>query len=287
MTIKTIMVPVLDEATARTSLNVALNIAKQSAAHIIATHVTPDPAVTIPQLMTPVPGAAMTDTLTAITNSALERTQELRDIASNVLSAAGFDLNAQTVAENGVSVEWRDQKGFEADDYARLARTTDLIILTRPTDGFLGDTELFESLLLDSGHPVLLLPAECEFSASRPAIIGWNRSMEAARAVSAALPFLIRAEEVHILTIGDPENTGPDSVDVEAYLKRHDVRAKHRQVAGDSHHADEILQTAAKELSAGMLVVGAYSHSRWREMVFGGVTRRLIESCPFPVFFLH
>ncbi len=189
-------------------------------------------------------------------------------------------------------VEWAECVGEPAWGFASQALVADLLVLGQRLEA--GDSpagvtpDFNESVLIDSGKPALLIPSIYKAEPiGRVVLVAWKPTREAASALRAALPFLQRAQQVHVATWSEPgadEAAGPD---VEAALRRHGVTAiVHRDVAS-SRDVGELLLSRAADLSADLLVMGCYGHSRAREWALGGASRSVLESMTVPVLMAH
>jgi nucleotide-binding universal stress UspA family protein len=139
---------------------------------------------------------------------------------------------------------------------------------------------------MQSGRPVLLAPAEPPSGIGYVVAVAWNGSPEGVHALAAALPFLEKADAVSLITSGDADAAG--SLSAVDYLAWHGVDAEHRKVAaGSGRHVGSILFEAARDAGADLLVMGAYGHSRVRELLLGGATRTVLESMTLPVLMAH
>jgi nucleotide-binding universal stress UspA family protein len=196
---------------------------------------------------------------------------------------------------HGLSAEWRViPEGPEADP-ALHARYVDLAILGQ-LDPDRGEGETIrprpDRVTLASGRPVLVVPYAGAFeNIGRRVLIGWNATREAARAVSDAMPLLAAAEIVTVLTVDPREGPHGDGelpgADISLHLARHGVKAEiERTVSADLPVGDVLLSRAA-DLGADLLVMGAYGHSRARELLLGGATRSLLRSMTVPVLMSH
>jgi nucleotide-binding universal stress UspA family protein len=198
-------------------------------------------------------------------------------------------------ALRGVSAEWRAVRDFAEADPAMHARYVDLTVLgqldpDRPLAQALQPAP--ETIALAAGRPVLVVPYAGHFpTIGKRALIGWNASREATRAVNDAMPLLSTADTVTVLVI-DPHE-GPRAhgevpgADISLHLARHGVKANvERTVAGDISVGDALLSRAA-DLAADLLVVGAYGHSRVRELLLGGATRSILQTMTLPVLMSH
>ena len=114
-------------------------------------------------------------------------------------------------------------------------------------------------------------------------MIGWNRSAQAARAVHAALPMLERAGDVVILSVETGAKRGPSAEQMARYLAWHEVKAEVREFAPDNRSVGEVLLAEAEAAECDLLVTGAYSHSRLRDLLLGGVTRHVLAEADIPV----
>lgn len=144
------------------------------------------------------------------------------------------------------------------------------------------------SVLLASGKPGLVVP----YIGGRPTLgqnvlIAWKPTPESARAVSAALPILQRAQQVHVVRWDEAEGGVPTPVAVEPFLRRHGVMATVHHCGRSSHELGELLLSRAAELQADLLVMGCYGHGLAREWVVGGATRTVMHSMTVPVLMVH
>lgn len=171
----------------------------------------------------------------------------------------------------------------------RHGPTADLVVAALPNSGEADTSLVLEAALFDTGRPVLALPATgpTGISQTAPIAIAWNGRPEAARALAAALPILARSHsEVILMSVGDSER--PEVLrPVVDYLAMHGIAAKPHYLADRSGGTGALLLEEAGKLDAGLLVMGAYSHSRWRELILGGVTHHVIKHAALPVLFAH
>jgi nucleotide-binding universal stress UspA family protein len=198
----------------------------------------------------------------------------------------------RTVAAPYQPVEFRfsPEEGDVAAAVAHAARLADMSVVVggaRYGDG--GWQEVRDAALFQSGRPVLVVPGESvEESAFDRIVIAWKESIEAARAVAAAQPFLRRAREVHLLAVGESAEVAASLEDVEQYLQLHYAEIKSESLPYERGEgiADTLLNKS-QELGGALLVMGAYSHWRWREQVFGGVTEAILSRARTPVLMAH
>lgn len=221
---------------------------------------------------------------------------EIPDAAVFKTDQEDIDLKMMDVAEafkhkserQGVSWEWRPIRSLSGDNALSAlssARCADLVVVRQNEDEKEDDFTDLEALVLESGRPVLFVPYVArEASPIKRAIVGWNATRESARAVFDALPLLKAAQEVEILCV-DPEDNAEQSksmagAEVAAALTRHGINVSMKTEISDGLPAAAIIQNRLADTGADLLVMGAYSRSRLREYLFGGVTRTMLQSMP-------
>lgn len=191
---------------------------------------------------------------------------------------AAEDLSTEPM-RGRCSASWNEIVGKEVSTVSRLGRLSDLIVVSQ-VGAIAGRAKtIFETALFETGRPVLLAPAEMRNPVLGTIIVAWNGSREAARVNVLAMPLLARAARVEVFT--RPENSRPEAVpeDLISYLSDHEISAEH--CPGSQDHAGDIgteLLDACASRPVGLLVMGAYTHTRFRELIFGGVTRQVLHS---------
>ncbi len=180
------------------------------------------------------------------------------------------------------------------DAVCARGRCGDLVVVgqTDPdesVDGIAAD--LPQQVLLHAGAPLLIVPYAGRFAAvGRRVLVAWKDTRESARAVRDALPFLARAEQVTVLTVAEPDDAGSEGTSslepLRLWLRSHGIEAEMRWGPAAADAADALLSRAT-DLSADLIVMGGYGHSRLREWVLGGVTRHLLAHMTVPVLMSH
>ena len=208
----------------------------------------------------------------------------------SLLARSSFEA---ATSRNGISAEWRVARGYPGPDTVLHARYADLAILgQRWTDYDDLDYPDPADVVLDAGCPVLVVPRAGHFERiERHALVAWNASREAARAVRDALPLLKRVKAVTVLAVNPKQGThghGQEpGADIALHLARHGIKVEIDQsLAPGTNPADEILSRAS-DYGSDLIVMGAYGHSRMRELVLGGVTRSILAQMTVPVLMSH
>ncbi len=180
-------------------------------------------------------------------------------------------------------MEWRCAEDFPARYIVQQARASDIIVVGEAGRGTIADPFVQVSpsdLVMQAGRPLLVVPDACNWLDLRSVLIAWKDTTEARRAVADALPLLRKATDVTVVEIVEEQANRPAALsrvkDVAAWLSRHGVSAS-EQVPEECGEAGGLLERIASEVGAGVVVAGAYGHSRLREWILGGVTRRLVN----------
>lgn len=286
MAIKVILTPLFGNESDATALATAQALAERTGAHIDAIHVRADPRTMIPYIGEGMSGALIEQIVANAETRARERARKVRKTFDTWRAEAGIAL-VETGGE-GPSCGWTETTGRPDTIIARRGRLADLIVLCRPSgdDNTAMATETLEAALLESGRPILVAA-----TAAAGALLGhriaiaWNGGAEASRAVAASLPLLAAADAVTVITVGEEaEANGAGLIE---YLARHGVEARLDNREKSNTPVAEALLAAAENERADLMVMGAYTHSRLRELVFGGVTRDILGAAGLPVLMAH
>jgi nucleotide-binding universal stress UspA family protein len=191
-------------------------------------------------------------------------------------------------ADAGISAEWRSLESFSGDSAhsgVASARSCDLVVASQ--GGPDGASPDIDALLYEAGRPVLVTPRDAPCLASfRRVIIAWNGSREASRATFDALPFLLEAESAEILLIDPPDSPAAveAGADIAAALERHGANVTVHSEASSGRATDDVIRSRLAATGADLLVLGAYSHSWLKQLLFGGVTRTVLNDMPVTAF---
>ena len=258
-------------------LAVALELAERFGAHLTGVYV--DPGIALPALI----DVPVSPNLIA----------ELEDEHREQCNRAEQQFK-NTVDRSEVSSEWRLARGELAGTLSRHARYADLVVLGQ--EGAENQKMVIgglpDSVILTCGRPALVVPyIGARRTPSKHAIVAWNGSREAARAVNDALPLLTGADRVDVMCV-NPGRSEEDDADLPGadlclHLARHGVKAEAQALVADDLEVGDLLLSRAADHGADLIVMGAYGHSRWREVVLGGVTRQLLNQMTVPVFMSH
>lgn len=220
-----------------------------------------------------------------------EMFQVVRDRADEFRAATEKRMHSEDVPW-----EWVDRLGVGDTVLMQYAAINDVVVVgTRVPEAGKGPSWLAGALAIHARVPVLAVPDECsELDVGAPALVCWNGSIESSRALRAAVPLLRKAANVTLATVGQVDgDEGDDEVDLPPlqgadYLARHGIDCELVQLPDEGRrHIAEQLREAARARQAGLVVMGAYGHSRAMETLLGGVTRDLLGNPPAPLLLAH
>ena len=292
------VVVVLDEsASSEMRLTVAVGLAQQHGAHLTG--------VSALDLLLPARPAARPHGNPPVYTLPASKLMNLDSVLPHDYSEA--DTQAAEAAERieaafrerlrftDLHSDWQVVSGKVSETVVCRARHADLVILGQvdpahppPPAG----RQLVEEVLMTSGRPILVIPYIGRFETfGTNILVGWNNSREAARAMNDAIPLLTKAASVTILEANPigrkPASDDATSAEISRHLARHGISAKTARTTMDSISASDALLSYAADVSADLLVVGGYGHSRLRELILGGVTRELLQHMTLPVLMAH
>lgn len=179
------------------------------------------------------------------------------------------------------------QAPLQVSSYVDLVITSQLQYNTRSGDN---SFSLLNSLVLQSGKPVMLVPSEWRGSTvGKNIVVAWDQTREAIRAVSDAMPLLLAADKVNITTVVPSKQDESSFSGISDYLSARGVNNEFHALSKDKRNntTAKVITNLGETIQADLYVLGGYGHSKFREIVFGGVTRHMIEHCSAPVLLSH
>ncbi|MBT4934938.1 MAG: universal stress protein [Rhodospirillaceae bacterium] len=287
MSIKTILVPIDGTEVSRTALDAALLLGRDLAAHVDVLHVATDPKDAVPLLGEGMSAAIIEEMIQLAEREATERTARAEAMFED--ARARFELATQAsppAGENGSALLVKTT-GREDVLCAEKGRLVDMVVTARPTEQ--SDASLamtINAAIFETGRPVLIAPPHLPETIGKKIAISWNGSAEASCAVAAAIPLITRAESVTVLTAENDKTSSAVAAELVAYLAWHGVSADSRNLPGGSQ-VGEVLLEDCKSIGADLLVMGAYTHSRMRQLILGGVTKHVLANAGLPVLMAH
>lgn len=286
MTIKHILLPLTGEATSADAAVCGMALAKHLGAHVTVGYedelgpfnMTPDFGVS------PVSYGLFYEQMQKVRQ---ERKSQARTYFDRAVGATKLPIVSAPVCQQA-STMWIDDAGGNDAPISSFGALTDLVVLNSP-----GNTSnptgwnIVEAALFGAHRPTLLVPPRTKTIDVSRALIAWNGSDEAANAVEHALDLLRPDAKITVLQIGELKIGRMSAEKLMDYLGWHCFDAELRRLPDRPNETCQIILDEARRATAGVLIMGAYTHSRTREMMFGGVTDFMMRNAPLPVLMAH
>jgi len=277
------LLTVVGDGNAAHVLDAALLVARRFDSHIVGLHsLTTEYAVVF--------GGEMGFSISSEVDRTLEREgHERRDQARRLfrdfMDSKGIPIAPPTPGKNAPSASWREEDGRQNAVVGMIGRVFDLIIVEQPEKLASIAEATLEDALFESGRPVLMVPKRVPPTLGEVVAVAWNGSTETALTVAVGMPFIRRAREVVIVAVGPqhmPE-PGPVGEELARAIEGHGVGVSLRTAYGRQKAMGESFLKEAVAAGADLLLKGAYTQSRIRQMIFGGATRHIIMDAQLPV----
>ncbi len=287
MAMRTVLVSANGASGSKALLDSAFRLAKDMDAHLNVLHVKADPRETIPLLGEGM-SVSMIDDMTRLAEEESDNRAKRARAHFDACVSETSAIQSLEPASAGFSVSWVEASGREDDVVAQFGRVSDLIVVSRPdAEVEAGHTLVLNAALFETGRPVLVAPPGGMGEIGRKVVVSWNGSAQSARAVSSALSFLKNADEVTVFTIEGPRTIGQSSTGILEYMAYHGIKCSAHTLAKTGTSVGEDLLKEARSVGADMIVMGAYTHSRMRQLILGGVTSHVLDNSPLPLFMAH
>lgn len=277
---KTILVPVELHDLAQSTLQTAALLGKAFGSYLEGFTLTPSLS---PFLAADAMGSTVLYQADYVNNE--DNQHKAHQIFTETMQAHNIPEAARTKA--GLRYGWQEKA--QGDDFvASQGRAFDITVLGRPGTKFSQPrTSTLEAALFESGRPVLIAPPGPPRQFGENVLIVWNGSTETARTIGLALPLLARATRTIVLTVEGSGVPGPSGNDILTYLKRNEIACEARAIEPEGQSTGEAILNTAADLDCDLIIKGAYTQSRLRQMIFGGATRHVIAATDLPVFMAH
>src|SRR5271165_2830246 len=284
MPIRKLLLPLTGTAAGEAALATALLIARAFNAHVTALHVRVDSRDVAPLAGEGLSGAMIEEMMSATEKESGDRASAVRVMFEKFVTENGVPIEDPTRQPDHPTASFASVTGREEDLVAQQARLADLTIVPHPEAGEdVSSSDALHAVLFDSGRPVLIAPQVTPAKIGTRVAIAWNGTAESAASVWAALPWMQRAEAVRVLSADEYQRRGPGAQDLAEYLALHGVNAELATFRPIDREVGAGLLKAARDFGCDLLSMGAYSHSRLRQLILGGVTRHVLENSNLPV----
>jgi nucleotide-binding universal stress UspA family protein len=281
---KTILVPTESNPAMLSALDAALLLAQKFGSCIEGFALRP----AVADMVAMDPDAGLT--MVAVKENDAEMVRQAEDLFRTFMQRHGLQqrLGAAPASAAAPSWSWLTSAPSGHDFVGSYGRVFDVIVLARPEAEWQSPTMVtLESALFESGRPVVIAPPASPRSFATNVLIAWNCSTEQARTTAFAMPLLRLAERVTILTVEGATVAGPSGEDMARSLAVNGIAAEPITISPGKVSAGETILAKATELGCDLVVKGAYTQSRLRQMIFGGTTRHILAHAKIPVLMAH
>jgi nucleotide-binding universal stress UspA family protein len=284
MAIRKLLLPLTGTAAGEAALGAALTAARMWNAHVLALHVRVDSRDVAPLAGEGLSGAMIEEMMSATEKESADRAHAVHAMFDRFVAEHQVSVAEPHYGVSHATASFAAVTGREEDIVAQQARLADLTIVPHPSaEDDVSSSDALHAVLFDSGRPVMIAPQKPPATIGSRVCIAWNGTAESASGVIAAMPWLQRAEAIRILTAEGYQRRGPAAQDLAEYLALHGLNAEVATFLPADRTVGAGLLKAAADFGADLLCMGAYSHSRLRQLILGGVTRVVLERAAIPV----
>lgn len=288
MTMKTVLVPIEESDGLSSMLETALLTAREFGSYIEGLYYQPASAgamvvageglvVTTPELVE------------SVERQDRERRSRVHELFNTFMERNGVKIVSENASANSEPVAaWVEEESPNSEIVGSRSRVFDITVVARPARGSnIAAMSILEAALFEGGRPILIAPPKAPSRLTGNIVVAWNGSTETARAVAYSMPFLVKAAKVTVIAIDGFGVPGPSAADAALQLQRNGVAAEHKDCPAVGRKAGRAFLEEAAALGADMLVKGAYTQSRVRQMIFGGATDHILSHAELPVLMSH
>ena len=287
MSMGTILVHLEEQPGLESVLTTALLAARRFGAQLSGLHVRPG----MPRLVPVAPEGAFipaTEIVEDLERADRELSRRLRESFEGFMREHGVALGPGALAGEQPAAEWHEEVAPGTEVLGSLGRVFDLTVVGRPVAGAAAPSMgALETALFESGRPILIAPPRAPAALGAKVAIAWNGSTETARTIALGMPFLAQADEVLVVSVEEGMVPGPGGPEVAQNLRRNGIVARTRHVEAAGRPVGGALLAEAAAAGADLMLKGAYTHSRLRQMIFGGATSHILGAAEIPVLMAH
>lgn len=215
-----------------------------------------------------------------------DRREQVHKHFEDFMKSKGVPIGPPTLPQDSPRANWIEEESPNSEIVGSRSRVFDLTVVARPKKGAnIAAMSILEAALFEGGKPILIAPPTSPKKLDEHLAIAWNSSTETARSIAFSMPFINRAKKVTIITIEDFGVPGPTAAELARQMERNGI-----EIETDTKHVDrskespgKVFLDEAKEIGADLLIKGAYTQSRIRQMIFGGATDYILWNSEIPV----
>ena len=280
---KTILLPFYDDDAAEAALDVSRQLAVRYGSYVEGLFVMRPPQIIDGE------GIVLADSyLTQLKEEGRRLGDRARARFDDCVARRGMAAGSLTEPSDGVVIGWQEMEGLEGQVIGDHGRVFDLIVIGREFGHPWVDWHVMtEAALFESGRPIVIAPESPGDAFGGNIVIAWNNSTETARTVAFAMPLLTGASSVTIVAVTGWGVPGPNADELCRHLVRNGIPASARTIDPGGRSSGEVVLDECAAVGADLLVKGAYTQSRLRQLIFGGATRHIMMHAKIPVILAH
>ncbi len=280
---KTILVPLHGSDTGQTTFELAYRMAQQFGGYVEGLFVRQPPPIIAGEGIT-IPG----EYLAQLVEESRKLADSARERFNAFMKEKGVPLHDVTFAGERPTAGWREVEGLESQIVGEYGRLFDVIVIGCASKQTVADRNaMCEAALFDSGRPVLVTSPQLPPTLGETIVVAWNGSTETARTIAFGMPLLERAKRVVVLTVEGATVPGPSADQVTQHLVRNGIRAETKIAQLEGRTSGVAVLEEAQKFNMDLLFKGAFTHSRLRQLIFGGATSHILVAAEVPVFMAH
>ena len=280
---KTILLPFYDDDAAEAALDVSQRLGARFGSYVEGLFVMRPPQIIDGE------GIVLADSyLTQLKEEGRRLGDRAKVRFDDCIARRGLTTGSLTEPAGGMVIGWREMEGLEGQVVGDHGRVFDLVVIGREFGHPWVDWHVMaEAALFESGRPIVIAPAEPGDILGENIVIAWNQSTETARTVALGMPLLAGARAITVVGVRGWGVPGPNADQLCGHLRRNGISAGARTIESDGRSPGEAILDECAALGADLLVKGAYTQSRLRQLIFGGATRHIMMNAPIPTILAH
>ena len=280
---KTILLPFYDDDAAEAALDVGRQLAARFGSYVEGLFVMRPPQIIDGE------GIVLADSyLTQLKEEGRRLGDRAKKRFDDCVAKRGMVVGTLTEPAADTVIGWQEMEGLEGQVIGDYGRVFDIVVIGREFGHPWVDWHVMaEAALFESGRPIVLAPEKPGDGLGENIVVAWNNSTETARTVAFAMPLLAGASSVTIVAVRGWGVPGPNADELCRHLVRNGIFASARTIEPDGRSPGEVLLDECATLGADLLVKGAYTQSRLRQLIFGGATRHIMMNAKIPVILAH
>lgn len=279
---KSILVPITNSDNLESALAAAVSVARRNNSYVEAYYAHPLPQIFVGDAFGM--GVSYSGDLS---NEWLALKRRAHAAFTQFMEQNAMHLASMVGPQGAPAAGWHDAEGKSRAAVGEYGRLFDMIVIGQQSNDGGIVTAICEEALFESGRPILLAPQEPVKDFGQSILIAWNGSTETARTIGLGIEFIEKAKHVHVLTVESGTVPGPTGEQVANHLRLRGISVEANTIKPSHRTIGEAILHQASESGADLIFKGAYTHSRLRQMVFGGPTRHIMSESKLPVYMAH